>query len=68
MTLRVQQSTFRCECWRACRVEPQTPYEYNWRCACGRAGSISWAHIDDPPESEADTPGLFDAAPVDGNE
>ena len=64
----VQQNTYRCECGRSCRVEPQTPYEFDWRCICHRAGTIAWAHAADPPQFKADAPGLFDAAPVDGNE
>lgn len=69
MTPRVQQHTYRCECGRSCAVDPMTQDEFQWRCdTCGRNGHLAWAHADDPPAFEADAPGLFDAAPVDGTE
>jgi len=27
-----------------------TAYEFSWRCACGRAGVIAWAHAHPPPQ------------------
>lgn len=42
----------------ACAADvPVTPaeggYEFEWRCQCGLAGSISWAHSSPPPTFEA---------------
>lgn len=63
-----QSAEHRCEdCGKLCAVSQSSPYEFDWRCACGNAGSISWAHANEPPSFKAveATPtqqGLFDEA------
>lgn len=38
-----------------------SPWEFEWRCVCKRAGVISWAHKDKPPSFKAKAQGgLFD--------
>jgi hypothetical protein len=46
-----QPATIRCEACRALvRVVAQSPYEFTYRCACGRGGVIAWAHAAPPPQ------------------
>ncbi len=45
-----QKPTHRCEnCWQDCPVQPVTPWEFDWRCDCGNAGTIAWARAKEPP-------------------
>lgn len=49
MTTREQSATYLCECGQRPPVERESDYEFRWRCRCGRAGVLSWAHADPPP-------------------
>ena len=44
-----QSLAYRCDCGASVAVSPVTAYEFSWRCACGRAGVISWFHGSAPP-------------------
>jgi hypothetical protein len=45
-----QRQTDRCDCGRSVPVmATASPYEFDWRCVCGRAGTISYAHASPPP-------------------
>lgn len=61
-----QASTLRCDCGRQADVVPtESPWEFDWRCVCGWAGSISWAHAHPPPVFRGETLPLFaDEAPA----
>lgn len=50
MTMPEQRATARCECGKVYRIIPtESTYEFDWRCLCGRSGTISWAHAHPPP-------------------
>ena len=49
MTEPTQAPTHRCECGRTVPVVAVTTYEFDYRCPCGRAGRIAWAHAAEPP-------------------
>lgn len=50
MTRPTQSATHRCDyCGRQMPVVPVTRFEFDWTCACGMAGTISWAHAAAPP-------------------
>lgn len=51
-----QETVHRCDCGRKCLVERKTRYEFDWRCECGAAGRLAWAHAKLPP--------LFEDQPV----
>lgn len=36
-------------CGRAVPVTSRTAYEFDWRCPCGCAGTVAWAHAAPPP-------------------
>ena len=44
-----QDAMHRCGCGRAVPVVRVTAYEFDYRCACGRAGRWAWAHANPPP-------------------
>lgn len=48
-----QDAFHRCECGRSALCVPTTPFEFEWRCLCGRAGLIAWAHANPPPIFDA---------------
>ena len=62
----VQSATHRCECGARVPVVRETPYEYAWRCGCGRAGLIAWAHANPAPQWDEREADLFgnNARPV----
>jgi hypothetical protein len=39
-----------------------TAYEFEWRCECGAAGTLAWAHAKLPPlfEDQPKQPELFE--------
>jgi len=43
------------ECGARCQVRQTSPYEFEWRCSCGEAGVISWAHAEKPPLFEVES-------------
>ena len=45
----VQASTHRCDCGLSAPVLRVTAYEFDYRYACGCAGTIAWAHESPPP-------------------
>lgn len=45
----LQPTTIRCECGQMTPVVQMTPYEFDYACACGRCGCISWSHKLAPP-------------------
>lgn len=50
MTTHEQQATARCACGKVYRIhQTESTYEFDWRCLCGRGGTISWAHANPPP-------------------
>lgn len=60
-----QQPTHRCEaCGADVLVMPQDGgYEFDWRCTCGYAGTISWFHGKPAPIFQgARQPSLFQEA------
>lgn len=38
-----------------------SPYRFDWRCACGLAGRIAWAHARPAPLFRVSQPTLFEA-------
>lgn len=61
-----QQAIGRCDhCGAAFTFTPdeRSPWEFHYRCGCGFAGTVSWAHRNPPPEfrGEPTQGGLFDA-------
>ncbi len=48
------------ECGARCLVRQVSPWEFDWTCSCGEAGTISWAHASPPPLFEADQPLPFE--------
>ncbi len=47
---REQRRVHRCDCGRDVQVTPtDSPFEFEWRCACGQARLISWAHANPSP-------------------
>jgi hypothetical protein len=49
---RVQPAVGRCHDCQARIIyspDPDSPWEFHWKCHKGHAGTISWAHKDPPP-------------------
>lgn len=50
----VQKDQRSCECGQlAAVITTPSPWEFEYKCACGRHGTISWAHSAPPPRFEA---------------
>jgi len=46
----VQSDRYLCDCGHLAVVTQRTLYEFQWTCACGCHGVISWAHVNPPPQ------------------
>lgn len=53
---RIEQAHGRCDqCGAVTTITPtDSPWEFDWRCPCGFAGTVSWAHNAEPPAFVAD--------------
>lgn len=53
--MKLQESTYRCECGSTAPVERIAEYEFHAECpACGRITVLSWAHDEPAPAFEAE--------------
>lgn len=49
--MRTQQPSKRCDCGgHAVVTATESPWEFDWRCVCGRKGWLSWNHAHPAPQ------------------